>query len=519
MMRLAQGGARGLATRHQYATGFVFVVSAALTVVLIACYPVYQNTPLHLTLQLPFTSWGDVRAFYKGLADKPVVTPADNLTVQVMSIAWCDHAYPRPERVSANRSSACACLYALQQAFVANSTDATYSPKACHAAGDDAVGCLRYRSTWDVWVCGSDCRLHPIVLALTCNLGLTVLSLSALLGSLRMIRYLIWGFSSVPALGGVVLLLAIWPVQNFLFVAIIVGVWVGTVLGLNIELSPQTQTHSHQVSSDCFNRPRVFDAESKAQQDAHPAAQALAQKGGSASLAWTGLAAQRTQRARRAQRAPRTTRLIGTILEEDAEQEAFCASLGAPSSDEAYDESMLPPYPIPIVTCVWFCQPLTLSVVSAYLAVAHTVRDLVGVLCFAALGYLAGLMIQRVHWARCFLVFGADGGGWPLPRHLARGVYKWVVRCLGLGLLGVWVALFTLAYTNWLGTSPYASAPVSLVLLALCLMISGCELAAALRTPALGTIGHMGWLELIQLGLLLVCHAVFAVTTVVDGAR
>ena len=501
-----------LSTRANYVTFGVFVASATLSIALVACYPFYQNTPLHLTLQRPFTSWGDLRAFYKGLAGQPVMTPADNLTARVMGLAWCDYVSPRPQIAPANRSASCSCLYARHLLFLANSTsdNLTYSPAACNSAGDDSVGCLRYRSTWNVWACGADCKVHPIVLALTCNLGLTVLSLSALLGTLQMRRPVIWAVSSLPAIAGIGLLLAIRPVQNFLFVMITAAVWVGTVLGLNIEISPQAGQGGQNTDSGGDSTGLT----------AHPAALAVApaHRGGGASLASAGAAAQRAQRALRAQRIQRAQRArrlggIGTIAEEEPETFGPTASLFGP------DELSLPPCPIPIVTCIWFCQPLTLSAVSAYLAVAHTVRDVVGVLCFATLGYLAGLMVQRIHWARCFLVFGADGGGWALPRHLARAIYKWIVRCLGLGLAGVWVALFTLAYTNWLGASPYAAAPVSLVLLVLSFLVSAGELTAAVFTPALGSIGRLGWLELGQIALTLLCHGVFAVTAIVDGAR
>ena len=444
-------------------TAVTLGLSTALSIALAACYPTYQHTPMHLTLQRPFAAWGDLRRLYQGLAGQAVVSPPDSLTALVMSTAWCDHPSARQGVVPANRSAACACLYAKNQLFVGGNTwvNGTYTPSVCNAAGNDAVGCLRYRPVWDVWLCGDDCKLHPIPLALTCNLGLTILSLAALMGQFRMHPYAVWAACAVPALAGAALFLLVRPVQNFLFAMITLGVWAGVAVGLDRELSPE---------------------------DPVPPAP---EQGQNASFASAGLAAQRAQRARR-------SRL---------------------SVDPAGPAFQRPARPAGIVTCLWFCYPLTLAGAVAYMAVAHTIRDVVGVLCLAALGYVGGLMAQRVHWARCYLVVGADGGGWPLTGHLARALYTWVVRCLGLGLAGVWVALSVLCYNNWLGNSPYTAAPVSLVLLVLCFLVSALELLAAAMPPALGVIGQVGWMECTQAALVLACHTIFAATAIVDAAK
>lgn len=399
-----------------------FVLSAFLSILLVALYPGYQNTPMFLTLQRPFTSWGDLRTMYRGLSGTPVLSP-NNLTALVMSTAWCDHVYPRPGIVPANRSESCACLYTKAQAFARNNTwiNATYTPAVCSAAADDAVSCLRYRPPWDVWLCGNDCKIHPIALALTCNLALTILTLAVLMGHFHLSTYAVWAACAVPTIVGGTLFLVIRPVQNFLFAMIAAGMWCAVALaGINEWARP----------------------------------------------------------------------------------------VASPS----------PVRPVAIVACLWFCYPLTLAAVSVYLAVAHTVRDLIGVLCYAGLGYVAGLMAQRVYWARCYLVSGADAGGWPLPSRLAQALRTWVIRCLALGLAGLWVALFVLAYTNWLPSSPYAAAPVSLLLLLLCALMAALELAAAAFSPALGVIGGVGWLEAAQAATLLACHTVFACTALADGA-
>lgn len=409
-----------------------FGLSATLSLILLIGYWFLQENAFRLTLQRPFTSWRDVRSLYQDLVGRPVISPADNLTVRVMSAAWCDLPSPRPQIVPANRSEACSCLSRKQAYFINNNTwpQGLYTRQACDAAGDEAVSCLRYRSTWDVWPCGKDCNVHPMALALTCDLGMTMLSLAALLVQVGFSKSGMWGLTALPALAGIGILAVARPIQDFVFMLILVGVWFGIVVALDGELF-RDQGRALSVDGE-LTRPRV------------------------------GLA---------------------------------------------------------IVTCLWFGFPLTVASVSVYVAIAHTVRDLVGVLCYAGLGYLAGLLAQRVHWARCFLVFGADGGGWRLSVHFATVVYKWATYCLGLALAGVWLGLLILAYTQWLGSSPYGAAGVSLTLLLMCAVITVLELAAALVTPRMGRIGELGPVEGAQLALVLALHVIFTVTAIADAAK
>lgn len=415
--------ARHVVVSEKGGAGIVLALSAALSVVCLGAYPAYKGAALQLTLQQPFTSWSEVRDVYNGLAGKPVQSPPDNLTALVMGTAWCNHSTPRPWIVPANRSDACACLWGKQQTFVNNNTwdNGKYNKSACNDAAQDAAGCLRFRSVWDVWGCGDGCRVHPLALALTSNLGLCALALAGLLGALRQPRALVLGLTAVPVLAGVVALLYAGVVQNFLLALVLLAVWAGIAVGLDGELSGR--------------------------------------------------------------------------------------ELG-------------PTRPLALMTCFWFAQPLLSASAGAHLAVAHTVRDLAGVLCYATLGYLAGLLAQRVHWCRCYLVFGADGGGWALPQHFAQAVRELTIACLGLALVGVWTGLFVLAYTQWLGDSPYSAGAVSLVLLLILAGVEGLELAAGLNGPALGSeIGRLGWVEGAQIGLALAGQVIFTVTAVVDGAR
>ncbi len=420
--------ARHVVVSEQAGAGLVLALSAVLSAVCLGAYPAFRGTAFQLTLQQPFSSWNEVRDIYFGLAGKPVQAPADNLTALVLGTAWCNRSTPRPWVVPANRSDACACLWRNQRAF-ANITawdDGKYNKSVCDAAGSDAAGCLRFRSVWDVWGCGDACRVHPLALALTSNLGLCALGLAALLGNLRQPRGLVLGLTAIPLLSGIVALLVIGPVQNFLAAATLLAAWVGIAVGLDGELSPREPAPGDPV----------------------------------------------------------------------------------------------PARPLALLTCFWFAQPLLSASAGAYLAVAHTIRDLAGVLCYATLGYLAGLLAQRVHWCRCYLVFGADGGGWALPVHFAQAVQRLAVDCLALALVGVWTGLLVLAYTQWLGDTPYSAGAVSLVLLLILAGVHGLELAAGLAGQALGSeIGRLGWLEGVQIALALTGQLIFTVTAVVDGAR
>lgn len=412
--------------------GLVFALSGTLSLILLGSYWNYKSASFHLTLQRPFTSWRDVRQLYQGLAGQPVVSPPDNLTAQVLGAAWCNLPSVRPWVAPANRSEACACLAGKQRYFVENNTwpQGVYTRAACDSAGDEAVSCLRFRSTWDVWRCGEDCKLHPMALALTCDVGLAMLSLAALLSQYRFNKYGTWALTGVLAVAGIICLLSLRPVQDFLFALLLAGLWAGIVFGLDGELLRQ----AHQP-----------------------------------------------------------------LLAED--------------------EPSPPPRPLALVTCLWFVHPLTVAAVAAYLAVAHTVRDVAGVLCYAALGFLAGLFAQRVHWARCFLVAGADGGGWVLSSHFAEVMQKWVVGSLALALGGVWLGLLVLGYTQWLGSSPYAAAGVSLALLLVCAAVAVLELAAALSAPRMGRIGELGPVEGTQIALVLALHVIFTVTAIADAAK
>jgi hypothetical protein len=149
-----------------------------------------------------------------------------------------------------------------------------------------------------------------------------------------------------------------------------------------------------------------------------------------------------------------------------------------------------------IATCAWFCFPLTVALLASYLAVAHTVRDLVAILCISTLGYLAGLLAQRVYWTRTV--------------SLEPALHAWIVQSLAVGQAGLWLALFVLADTNWLANSPFLAAGASLGLLCVACAMGAIELLA-------GTAWPDAWVDPAQVSLLVLVHLLFAVFVVLDA--
>ena len=116
--------------------GATFAWSAALTVILLACYPAYQYNGFRMTTQQPFTDWRDVKNTYYNLVGT-TFAPA-NLTAALMSLALCTTPSYRANIVPANRSAACACLYGINQNFLASNLSSLNgtctTPAACTAA-------------------------------------------------------------------------------------------------------------------------------------------------------------------------------------------------------------------------------------------------------------------------------------------------------------------------------------------------------------------------------------------------
>ena len=151
-----------------------------------------------------------------------------------------------------------------------------------------------------------------------------------------------------------------------------------------------------------------------------------------------------------------------------------------------------------LTTCAWFCEPLTLAVLASYLAVALTIRDLVAVLCISTVGYLAGLMAQRVYWTR---TVSLD----PLLR-------DWIVQSLGVGLAGLWVALFVLVDTNWFNGSPMLAQGAAVGLMCVACAMAVIELLVGLAWPG-------EWVEPVQVSLLVIIHLLFGIFAVIDAQQ
>ena len=368
--------------------GFTFAWSASLTVALLVCYPTYQYNGFKMTTQQPFTDWRDIKNLYYNLAGT-TFAPA-NLTASVMALALCTNPSYRANVVPANRSAACACLYNINQNFLASNLSTNNgtctTPAACNAAGDASVGCLRYRGVWTFYSAG---HLHPAALALTCTASVMLVALASIMALRRLSTLYIAIATAVPALAIFITLLVLQPVDNCLYACVLAAVWVSIAVGLQDELTD-------------------------------------------------------------------------------------------------------------LATCCWAGIPLTTAAIGAYLAVGTTVHDIVGILCYACIGYLAGIFPQRAFWTRT---------------HPPPSPYReWILFALGGASVAAWLSLIILAYTNWFSGGPFAAPVVALILLLFMLGVAVAEFVAAFYP------GTEAWIEFCVLLVLLLTHGVFSITAIVDAS-
>ena len=399
-----------------------------LAVVLGVCYPFYHRTSLLLTLEQPFTAWADVRNAFKALAGQ-AVPPTNNISQAIMAAAWCNYSSVRPNIGVQNRSAACACLWG-KQAALYNSSNGTFLQAQAYQAADDALSCMRLRGVWNIWPCGKYCRVHPIALALTCNLCLGIVCLALVLLDTGLHKFLAWGVLLIPASAGISVLLAIKTIENFAYAALILAAWGAVVVGLDGEL------------------------------------------GGRGGM----------QR-----------KLARYLTADPADVQALASAS-------------------PLMTAIWSQMPVVTGLLSINLAITGTVRDIVGILCYACLGALTGLFAQRAHWNRWHM------DATPLGRILA----PWAAWIIGAGLASGWVALLTLAYTQWYPSPPsgYLGPSTAIVWMAL---LGAMHLAEAVNTMVPKLAGaksnSFGACEIVQLCLLSSTMIMFSVIALVDGAQ
>lgn len=106
--------------------------------------------------------------------------------------------------------------------------------------------------------------------------------------------------------------------------------------------------------------------------------------------------------------------------------------------------------PSGLMVALWWDMPLLTALHVAHLGASHLVRDIPALLGFALLGFLAGLMAQRIHWTKWYLMPGADSGaGFRITSHLHSAFGAWTVYLLKVALAGTWVGIGVLAYTNY----------------------------------------------------------------------
>jgi hypothetical protein len=173
-----------------------------------------------------------------------------------------------------------------------------------------------------------------------------------------------------------------------------------------------------------------------------------------------------------------------------------------------HTDNAIPSAPALMVAIHWATPHVSANVV-AYLAATNTVRDLVGVLIFAALGYLSGLLTQRILWARTFL-----------KQDYTASMQRSFGRSIGLALIVSWAV-------SWAGvvalsasefyppSSPIISTYASIPLVFLLLVYQALEVF----TPVSQAEASFSVLDVAKLCTLSALLALFMAISSVDASR
>ena len=107
---------------------------------------------------------------------------------------------------------------------------------------------------------------------------------------------------------------------------------------------------------------------------------------------------------------------------------------------------------------LWWGMPLFTAGHVVYMGASHLIRDVPGLLGLGLLGFLLGLMAQRVYWTRVYVASGADAGGFLVTDRMARTFGAWSAYLLTLSLVFTWVWVMILLYTHSYWHGPYSAA-------------------------------------------------------------
>lgn len=170
--------------------------------------------------------------------------------------------------------------------------------------------------------------------------------------------------------------------------------------------------------------------------------------------------------------------------------------LAATAVDE-YNVPLLSRAPAPpegLHVAFWWGMPLFTSLHVAYMLASHLVRDVPALLGGGLLGFLCGLLAQRVYWTRIYL---RD------PAYVEQTFGRWSARVLTFALVVAWVGVWVLLYTNLHPHGPYAGWWASMV--GACLVM-----VTHLLVPLAGRSA---------VGLVLLANLLVGVIALVDAAR
>lgn len=170
-----------------------------------------------------------------------------------------------------------------------------------------------------------------------------------------------------------------------------------------------------------------------------------------------------------------------------------------------------------IMIAMWHSIPLITSLALVYLAVAHTIRDLTGVLGYALIGFITGFIAQRLYWTRWnMLISLPEANKSESTTRLANAFVTWIGWCLRVGLVVSWIFIFVLAYTQWFPSSPFNGSYSVLVILVLLVCMAFLESLLYSNIPYNNAEIAFGWVESVQVALVLLANTLFSLVSVVD---
>jgi hypothetical protein len=139
----------------------------------------------------------------------------------------------------------------------------------------------------------------------------------------------------------------------------------------------------------------------------------------------------------------------------------------------------------------WWGMPLLTALHVAHLGASHLVRDIPALLGLALLGFLAGLMAQRIHWTKWYLTAGADSGaGFRITPRLQSTFGAWSIYLLKIALGGTWVGIGLLGYTNFY-RGPFSAWWAALVAVALIALTHAMEAFGRFRGYRLPVLANL----------------------------